>query len=250
MARWAAIPSPHQSRGFDGQLFSPGAARRGCAACLNGGWLSGGGESASNVPPRLEVVPNGAALALLGIDARRSRGSMSSDLDQMAWLLISLSAQSSSLSVATCRPAAIRACSGRFYLHLKQMDSCGDGSRGSPPSSRFGGMHHILGVKPLSSHYRSAYVRVLMRAPKVVLCSRCVTGDWLIVFKPRGETSKYRVTALTVVAASAAHSNRLAAASERPDRPRDAASGLAHISRGIGARLVQRAAGHGRVSEG
>jgi hypothetical protein len=185
-----------QPAGFGGPLFSPCLARRDHAVASLSTWFTGGCEFQWNVPPRLGVVPNGLTARLLDSRARLCRGPMSSDLDQMAWLLISLSAQSSSLSVAACRPAAIRTCSGRFYLHLKQMDSCGDGSRGSPPSSRFGGMHHILGVKPLSSHYRSAYVRVLMRAPKVVLCSRCVTGDWLIVFKPRGETSKYRVTAL------------------------------------------------------
>ena len=44
--------------------------------------------------------------------------------------------------------------------------------------------------------------------------------------------------------------SRLAAASQRPDRLRDAASGLARVSRGIGWRLAQCAAGHNRNSGG
>ena len=68
------------STGFEGQLFSPGATRRGCATGLNGGWLSGGCESASNVTCWLGVVTNGAAPVLLGTDARRGRHPMSSDL--------------------------------------------------------------------------------------------------------------------------------------------------------------------------
>ena len=54
----------------------------------------------------------------------------------------------------------------------------------------------------------------------------------------------------SAVAVSAALlGSRLAAASQRPDRLRDAASGIAHVSRGIGARLAQCAAGHGRDSD-
>ena len=48
-------------------------------------------------------------------------------------------------------------------------------------------------------------------------------------------------------AASAALGGGLAAASRRPGRLRGAASELARVRRGIGVRLVQRTAGHGKV---
>ena len=73
-----------QSTGFGGQLFSPGAARRGCATGLNGGWLSGGCVSASNVTCWLEVVTDGATSLLLGSDARRGRHPIVCDLSQKA----------------------------------------------------------------------------------------------------------------------------------------------------------------------
>ena len=117
------------SAGFEGQLFSPGATRRGCATGPNGGWLSGGCESASNVPPRLEVVPNGAAPLLLGIDARRGRQPIVCDFDQKAVLLISFAVQSSSPLAAVCCPAASLAWIPPLYSHLKEMHACGSGSR-------------------------------------------------------------------------------------------------------------------------
>ena len=117
------------SAGFEGQLFSPGATRRGCATGPNGGWLSGGCEFASNVTPQGELVTNGAAPALLGIDARWGRGSIVSDLDQMSWPLISTAAQSSS-PAATCRPVASRTLiPPRIYPQLMEMRACGSGSR-------------------------------------------------------------------------------------------------------------------------
>ena len=117
------------SAGFGRPLFSPGVTQRGCATGLNGGWLSGGCESASNVTPQGEVVTNGATPALLGIDARWGRGSIVSDLDQMAWLLISSTVQSSSPLVAACRPAASRTWIPRIYPQLMEMRACGSGSR-------------------------------------------------------------------------------------------------------------------------
>jgi hypothetical protein len=53
-----------QPTGFGGQLFSPGAARRGCGTGLNGGWFSGGGKSVSNLTARLEVLMDGATSRL------------------------------------------------------------------------------------------------------------------------------------------------------------------------------------------
>ena len=54
----------------------------------------------------------------------------------------------------------------------------------------------------------------------------------------------------TTAAASAALDGGLAVASQRPGRLRDAASELACIRLGIGARQVQRKGRHGKVSEG
>ena len=54
----------------------------------------------------------------------------------------------------------------------------------------------------------------------------------------------------TAVATSAVLGGRLAAASRRPECLRGAASGVASVSTGTGARLVQHVAGHGHVSEG
>ena len=118
-----------QSTGFGGQLFSPEAARRGCATGLNGGWLSGGCVSASNVTCWLEVVTDGATSLLLGSDARRGRHPIVSDLSRMALLLISLVVQSSSPLAAACRPAASLAWIPPIYSHLMEMHACGSGSR-------------------------------------------------------------------------------------------------------------------------
>ena len=105
------------------------ATRRNWSQTLNGGWLSGGGEVATNETPLLEVETNGATSRLLAIDARWGRGSMSSDLDQMARRLISTAAQSSSPLAAACRPAASLAWIPPLYLHLMEMRACGSGSR-------------------------------------------------------------------------------------------------------------------------
>ena len=117
------------SAGFGRPLFSPGLARRDCAIALWTAWFTGGCEFASNVTLQGEVVTNGDAPALLGIDARWGRGSIGSDLDQMAWPLISTAAQSSALLAATCRPVASRAWIPPSYPQLMEMRACGSGSR-------------------------------------------------------------------------------------------------------------------------
>ena len=81
-------------------------------------------------------------------------------------------------------------------MHLKQMRACGNACHARSRIARFGHVHHIRDVNTVASQYRSALVRVLMCAPKVVPCVGHFCGAWLIGFKPRGKTSIYRVTAL------------------------------------------------------
>ena len=83
-------------------------------------------------------------------------------------------------------------------MHLKQMRACGNACDARSRIARFGHVHHIRDVNTVASQYRSALVRVLMCAPKVVPCVGHFCGAWLIGFKPRGKTSRYRVTALLV----------------------------------------------------
>ena len=118
-----------QSTGFGQQLFSPGAARRDCAAWWLSARLSGDGKSASNVTPWLEVVTYGAVALLYGLRARWVRSLFYNMADSMAWPLISTAAQSSSPPAATCRPVASRTLIPRIYPQLMEMRACGSGSR-------------------------------------------------------------------------------------------------------------------------
>ena len=118
-----------QPTGFGGQLFSPGAARRDCAAWWLSARLSGDGKSASNVTPWLEVVTYGAVALLYGLRARWVRSLFYNMADSMAWPLISTAAQSSSPPAATCRPVASRTLIPRIYPQLMEMRACGSGSR-------------------------------------------------------------------------------------------------------------------------
>ena len=117
------------SAGFGRPLFSPGVTQRGCAAGLNGGWLSGGCEAASNVRPQLEVVMYGVTSLLYGLRARWVRSLFYNVADSMAPPLISSVVQSSALLAATCRPVASRAWIPPFYPQLMEMRACGSGSR-------------------------------------------------------------------------------------------------------------------------
>ena len=102
------------------------------------------------MPPRLEVVPNGLTARLFDSRTRLCRGSMSSDLDQMAVTLISFAVQSSLPLLATCRPAAGRACSTRFHLHVKEMRTRGTWWHGRWESDRFGyGLDPVISMRQL-----------------------------------------------------------------------------------------------------
>ena len=118
-----------QSTGFGQQLFSPGAARRDCAAWWLSARLSGGCEPASNVRPQHEVVTNGATSLLHGLRARWLRSFSGNMADSMAWHLISFGVQSSSPPAAACRTAASRTWIPRIYPQLMEMRACGSGSR-------------------------------------------------------------------------------------------------------------------------
>ena len=113
-------------------------------------WFTGGCDFQWNVPPRLEVVPNGLTARLFDSRTRLCRGSMSSDLDQMAVTLISFAVQSSLPLLATCRPAAGRACSTRFHLHVKEMRTRGTWWHGRWESDRFGyGLDPVISMRQL-----------------------------------------------------------------------------------------------------
>ena len=116
-----------QPEGLEWALFSRGSARRDCTAAASSFDSAGRCGSASNVPLQDEDVPDNHPLRLLDSCARQGRQPMSSDYDRMAVTFISPAVQSSLPPAATCRSAAGRACSARFYEHVKEMHACGTG---------------------------------------------------------------------------------------------------------------------------
>ena len=140
--------------------------RRDCAADSLIAWFTGGHDFGWNATLQGKVATNGGFYLFRLTFVPVYVGNQS----------FVLPVQLSFLSVAACRPAADPVYSALFYHHLNELCACGHTSHVPVTSSRFSHLCHISDVNTLSSHIRSALVRLLMCALKVVLCSGRVCG--------------------------------------------------------------------------